>query len=94
VLALLVEAPGTRLPARDEEGGMKSNDSREHPALSHARRMLKADKRPPTEADRPRRPSKPVRVLDGQIDIYGHVHGGHVQPELDRADDETIEPAA
>lgn len=36
--------------------------------------MLKADKRPPTEADRPRQLSKPPRVLDGQIDIFGQVH--------------------
>ena len=70
---------------------MRSNDSREHPALGHARRLLKADKRPPTEADRPNRPSKPPRILDGQIDIFGHVHGGDVQPQLG-GDEE--EPAA
>jgi hypothetical protein len=53
---------------------VKSNNSREHPALAHARRMLKADKRPPIEADRPRQLSKPPRVLDGEIDIFGQVH--------------------
>jgi hypothetical protein len=69
---------------------MKSNDHRQSPGLAEARRMLAARKGPPTEADRPQRASKPPRVLDGQIDIFGHVHGGHVQPQLDDAD----EPAA
>ena len=66
---------------------MKSNDSRERPALAHARRLLKARKGPPTEADRPQRPSKRPRVLDGQIDIFGDVHGGDVEPELDNVDE-------
>jgi hypothetical protein len=64
--------------------------SEERPAMAEARRLLKARKGPPTENDRPQRPSKPPRVLDGQIDIFGHVHGGDVQPELD----DEIDPAA
>jgi hypothetical protein len=65
---------------------------RELPGLADARRMVNAPKGPPIDTDRPQRPSKPPRVLEGQIDIFGHVHGGHVQPQLD-GDDE-IEPAA
>jgi hypothetical protein len=72
---------------------MKSNQHSERPAIAEARRLLKARKGPPTDADRPQRPSKPPRVLYGQIDIFGHVQGGHVQSELDTADEE-IEPAA
>ena len=72
---------------RDEEnfpaGGMKSYDSREHPALAQARKLSKARKGPPTDADRPERPSKPPRVLDGQVDIFGRVYGGDIQAQLD-----------
>jgi hypothetical protein len=52
----------------------------ERPAMAEARRLLKARKGPPTENDRPQRPSKPPRVLDGQIDLYGRVHEAPVQP--------------
>jgi hypothetical protein len=47
----------------------------ERPALSEARRLAEADKRPPTYADTPRRGSRPPRVLPGQIDVYGVTHG-------------------
>jgi hypothetical protein len=46
--------------------------------------MLNAQKGPPSKDDVPRRPSKPPRVLDGQIDIFGHVHSSRTDP----ADDE------
>ena len=59
---------------------MKSNEHRERPGIAEARRLLKARKGPPTDAERPLRPSKPPRVLDGQIDIFGHVHGGEEKP--------------
>jgi hypothetical protein len=50
---------------------------KERPGLSEARRMLAARKGPPTESDRPRRPSHPPRVLPRQIDIHGTVHGSN-----------------
>jgi hypothetical protein len=65
--------------------------SKEHPGLSAARRMLGARKGPPTEADSPRRESRPPRVLPGQIDVYGVTHGldedaYREQRELERAE--------
>jgi hypothetical protein len=58
-----------------EGRGMKSNQHSARPGVAEARRLLKARKGPPTDADRPQRLSKPPRVLPGQIDIFGHVHG-------------------
>ena len=48
-----------------------------HPALVEALRLLRKPRRAPTEADCP--PVRPLpgpkpRILDGQIDLYGHVH--------------------
>jgi hypothetical protein len=45
------------------------NTSREHPAITEARRFLRARKGPPNDDDRPRRKSRPPRVLDGQLSI-------------------------
>jgi hypothetical protein len=48
-----------------------------HPALAETLRLLRKQRRPPTEADRPFRPPpgpKP-KVLHGQIDLWGRVHG-------------------
>ena len=50
-------------------------DSRETPGLTTAKALLKARKGPPDDADRPRPPSQQPKVLPGQIDIFGHVHG-------------------
>lgn len=47
----------------------------EHPAVAEARRLLKARKGPPTEADRPVRVSRPRKPLPGQLDIVGRTHG-------------------
>jgi hypothetical protein len=49
-----------------------------HLALLEALKFLEKQRRLPTEADR--RPVRPLpgpkpAVLDGQIDIFGHVHG-------------------
>jgi hypothetical protein len=46
-----------------------------HEGTAHARQLLTARKGPPTEADGPRRPSRPPRVLPGQIDTHGTTHG-------------------
>ena len=46
-----------------------------HEAIGHTRQLLAARKGPPTEADGPRRGSRPPRVLPGQIDIHGTTHG-------------------
>jgi hypothetical protein len=56
---------------------------KESSGISIARRLFKARKGPPTEADGPGRPSNPPRVLDGQIDIFGRIHRRNVQSELD-----------
>ena len=45
-----------------------------HEAITDTRRLLAARKGPPTEADAPRRQSRPPRVLPGQIDIHGVTH--------------------
>jgi hypothetical protein len=50
------------------------NTSKEHPAITEARRLLGARKGPPTETDRPRHKGRPPRVLDGQLDLDGNVH--------------------
>jgi hypothetical protein len=44
------------------------------PGLQEALRMLKARAGPATEDDRPRRESKPPRVLEGQLDLLADVH--------------------
>ena len=72
---------------------MKSNDRKKHvvithEGIAHARQLLKARKGPPSEADRPRRPSRPPRVLPGQVDIHATTHG------LDEDADEQQEGAA
>ena len=59
---------------------MKSKGRKKHAVITHegiarARQLLTARKGPPTEADKPRRPSQPPRVLPGQIDIHGTTHG-------------------
>ena len=53
----------------------KKPRSNPHEAIGHTRQLLAARKGPPTEADGPRRPSRPPRVLPGQIDIDGITHG-------------------
>ena len=63
-------------------------EHRELPGLAEARRLLKARKGAPTEADRPRRQGKPPRVHDRQLDIFGHTHrvnGAAEQEEPDAA---------
>jgi hypothetical protein len=50
-------------------------DSRELPGMTDAKRALTARKCPPDEDDRPRRASRPAKVLPGQVDIFGRVHG-------------------
>jgi hypothetical protein len=61
---------------------------RVRPAFKSARRAARdavrlagLPKRAPTEADRPRLPSQPARVLAGQTDIYGMTHGFRVPLE-------------
>jgi hypothetical protein len=53
------------------------------PAVKEARRMFKAQKGPPTEADRPRRRSRPPKVLPGQMDIYEALDAGGSPEEVD-----------
>lgn len=48
----------------------------DHPAVREARRLLGARKGRPSDSDRPLRTSHPPRVLPGQLDIFGNVHGG------------------
>jgi hypothetical protein len=52
------------------------------PGVRIATRMLRARKGPATEVDRPQRRGTPTRVLPGQLDIYGQVHGVD-EPERD-----------
>jgi hypothetical protein len=46
-----------------------------NPALEEALRALTLKRRQPTEANRPRRRSVKPAVIDGQLDLYGAVHG-------------------
>jgi hypothetical protein len=46
-----------------------------HPALQEARRLLIARKGKPGESDRPRPRGRGPKPLQGQIDIFGNVHG-------------------
>jgi hypothetical protein len=45
------------------------------PGLREARRLCTARKGPPSEFDRPQPRSHRPKVLPGQIDIFGNVHG-------------------
>jgi hypothetical protein len=63
---------------------MKSNIWKEHPAITEARRLLRARKGVPTEADRPKPASKPPRVLPGQLALFETTHdrdSGNAAPD-------------
>jgi hypothetical protein len=65
------ERVAARKKAREFEAAFRSARR----SAKEAIRLARLDKRPPTEADRPRQPSQPPRVLAGQTDIYGVTHG-------------------
>ena len=53
-----------------------------NPSLLNAMALQKGRKGPATEADRPKVQGKPPRVLPGQVDLFGRIHGT----------DDTVEP--
>jgi hypothetical protein len=60
----------------------------EHPTIAHTRRLFKARKGPPTEADAPGRRSRGPKPLAGQIDLYGRTHGRRDDAEGDGEEEE------
>jgi hypothetical protein len=65
------EEHAARKKAREFDAAFRSARK----AAREAVRLAGLPKRAATEADRPRLPSQPARVLAGQTDIYGMTHG-------------------